>query len=244
MNKVIKMIILIILSCSVYFIYQHTKNSIINITSIGDTLSMGFNSYGIKEYGYIDYYKDYLNRENEKVNIVNDYSKRDLSITNLLEQSMNDPKFKKELSESTTVILTVGYNDLLYKLSLQESINEKVLNQIIIEISTDYKNLITEMRKYYKREIIVIGYYASNKNDYYLNKGIRKLNQILSSSNEVDYIDTYNLLSNRNLYFSHPNTNYPNRAGYQAISKKIITKTLEKKENIWYINNAFNYYDK
>lgn len=232
MKKVIKLVILMILSCSVYFIYQQTKNSIINITSIGDTFSMGINSYGIKEYGYIDYYKDYLTKENENVNIINDYSKKDLSIMNLLEQVKNDSKIKKELSESSTVILTVGYNDLLYKLSLQETISEKILHQIITEILKDYKNLITEIRKYYKREIIVIGYYASNKNDYYLNKGIRKLNQVLSNSNEVDYIDTYNLLSNRNLYFSHPNTNYPNRTGYQAISKKIITKTLEKKENV------------
>ena len=74
MKKVIKLVILMILSCSVYFIYQQTKNSIINITSIGDTLSMGINSYGIKEYGYIDYYKDYLTKETENVNIINEYS--------------------------------------------------------------------------------------------------------------------------------------------------------------------------
>lgn len=232
MKKVIKLVILIILSCSVYFIYQQTKNSIINITSIGDNLSLGINSYGIKEYGYIDYYRDYLTKNNEKINIIDDYSKKDLSIENLLEQVINAPKIKKDLSESKIVILTIGYNDLLYKLSLQEIVNENSLNKIINDIETSYNKLITEMRKYYKRKIVVIGYYASIKNDYYLNKGIRKLNEVLSSSEEIDFIDTYNLLSNKELYFSNPNTNYPNRLGYQAISKKIITKTLEKNKNV------------
>ena len=122
MKKVIKLIILIILSCSVYFIYQNTKNSVINVTNIGDSLALGINSYGIKEYGYVDYYKDQLIKENQKVNIINAYSKKDLSITTLLEQIKNTPKIKKDLSETNILILTVGYNDLIYELSIQDNI--------------------------------------------------------------------------------------------------------------------------
>lgn len=228
MNKITKLIILIILSCSVYFIYQQTKNSIINIANIGDNLALGINPYGIKESGYIEYTKDYLIEENEKVIINNEFSKKELSISILLEQVKNNPQLKKTLSEANLLILSIGYNDLLYKLSLKEKININNLNLIIREISDEYNDLLKEIRKYYKRNIIVIGYYASNKDDYYLNKGIRKLNEVLSSTNEVEFIDTYSLLSNRDKFFPNPYINFPNRIGYQEISKKIINKTLEK----------------
>ena len=58
MKKTTKLLILIILSLSVYFIYQNTKSNNIKILNIGDKLSQGINSYGIKEYGFIDHYKD------------------------------------------------------------------------------------------------------------------------------------------------------------------------------------------
>lgn len=232
MKKVLKLVVLIIISCSVYFIYQQTKNSLININNIGDSLSQGINSYGIKEYGYVDYYKDYLEKENNRVNVINKYSKEDMSIKNLLNQIKTTAKIKKDLIETNLLILTVGYNDLIYSLSLQEEVTNIEFQKIMSTIEKDYTELITEIRKYYKKEIIAIGYYSSNKKDYFLNKGIRELNKMLALNEEVSYIDTYSLLSNREKYFSNPNINYPNRLGYQAISKKIIRKTLEKAENI------------
>lgn len=229
MHKLKKLIILILLSCSVYFIYQNTKNSVFNITNIGDNLAIGVNPYGIKESSYIEYIKDYINAQNKSVYIENNFNKKDLTINILLEQVKNNPNIKKTLSESNLLILAIGYNDLLYKLSLKEKINMKNLNEVINEISDDYNDMIKEIRRFYKRDIIVIGYYCSNKESYYLNKGIRKLNETLSNSKEVTYIDTYNLLSNREKYFPNPHLNYPNNIGYQEIAKKIITKTLEKK---------------
>jgi len=232
MNKVYKFIFLIILSCSVYFIYQHTKNSVTTIANIGDSLSQGINSYGITEHSYAEYYQDYLLENNQKVILNNDYSIKDSTIKNLLEQVKNNPHLKNIISESNLIILTSGYNDLVYKLSITDKINKIELERILKEIETDYNNLISEIRKYSKKQIFVIGYYNSNKKEYYLNQGIKELNKILMSNKEIDYIDTYNLLSNRDKYFSNPNSNYPNRFGYIEISNKIIAKTLEKSRNI------------
>lgn len=243
MNKVTKLLILIVLSCSVYFIYNQTKNSLLNITNMGDSFSVGINSYGVKESSYVDYYVEHLLRNNQKVNISTEFSKKDLSISTLLEQVKNNPIIKKVLTETDILFLTVGYNDYVYKLSLIENINMETLDRTIKDISLEYNELITEIQKYYKRKIVVIGYYASTKKDYYFNKGLRKLNEALSTcSEDIEYIDTYELLSNRNKFFSNPKLNYPNSLGYQEISKKIIEKRLEKSKNIWYINNAFNYY--
>ena len=67
MNRITKLLILITISLAVYFIYNNTNNKTLKIMSIGDSYSLGINSYGIKDYGYIDYYKDLLEEENKEV---------------------------------------------------------------------------------------------------------------------------------------------------------------------------------
>ena len=227
MNRKIKLLILLLLSMSVYFIYQSTKNNTYTITNIGDSLSLGINSYGIKEYSYVDYYKEYLSNIKNNI-IVNNIKDKELSISNLLLTIKNKQSIKKDLYDTDILILTIGYNDLIYDISIEDNINELKLNNIIKKININYNELIKEIRKYYKEKIIVIGYPTSNKDNIYINKGIIRLNNILKNNKEIIYIDTYNLLSNRRKYFSNPNSNYPNKYAYMTISNKIIEKTLEK----------------
>lgn len=225
MNRLTKLIILIILSCSVYFIYQNNKNSTVKVLSIGDNLSLGINSYGIKEYSYIDYYKDYLLESNDQVYVIDNYSNKDLSLKELLTILKNNNTIKKDLISSNYLILNVGYNDLVYKLSLEDNLNTNKLDRIIKSIELDYNNSIKEIRKYYKEKIIVVGYYKSFKDDYYLNQGIKRLNSILECNSNITYIDTYKLLNNYSKYFSNPNSYYPNNLAYLQISQEIIKKT-------------------
>ena len=218
MSRPIKLLILIVLSLSVYFIYQNTKESNIQILSLGDGLSKGINSYTIVEYSHLDYYKDYLISKNIEVRLIDNYSDEDLTIHELLELVKNNNYLKRDLMESHLLFLTVGYNDLLYKLSLEEDISIPKLNMIIDEINAEYKELLIEIKKYYKNRIIIVGYPKSNKDDYYLNLGIRKLNRILNTNT---FIDTYNILNYRDKYFSNPNSYYPNRLGYERIFEEI-----------------------
>ena len=224
MSRPIKLLILIILSLSVYFIYQNTKESNIQILSLGDGLSKGINSYTIVSYSHLNYYKDYLISKNIEVNVIDNYSDEDLTIHELLDLVRNNNYLKRDLMESHLLFITIGYNDLLYKLSLEEDISMPKLNRIIDEINSEYKELLIEIKKYYKNEIIIVGYPKSNKDDYYLNLGIRKLNRILNTNT---FIDTYNLLNDKNKYFSNPNSFYPNRQGYERIYEE-IKKTLDK----------------
>ena len=218
MNRPIKLLILILLSLSVYFIYQLTKESNIQILSLGDGLSKGINSYTIVESSHLNYYEEYLKSKNIKVKVISDYSKEDLTIHELLELVKNNNYLKRDLMESHLLFITVGYNDLLYKLSLEDNISIPKLNKIIDEINIEYKELLKEIKKYYKNEIIIVGYPRTNKDDYYLNLGIRKLNRLLNTNT---FIDTYNLLNNRNKYFSNPKSYYPNRLGYKRIYEEI-----------------------
>lgn len=224
MNKAIKLLILIILSLSVYFIYQNTKETKIKIITFGDSLSLGINSYGNREYGYIDYLKDYL-EETKEVELMN-YSDKTLSIQELLEKIKTNPKIKGDLLESHLLILNVGYNDIIYKINLEENISPSRINKINDEITKSYDSLLKEINKYYKNKIIVVGYPKSNSDNYYYNVSIRNLNKYLENNKRITYIDTYKLLSNRIKYFSNPNSYYPNRNGYLKISRELINIDL------------------
>lgn len=228
MKKLMKLLILIIISLSVYIIYQKTNNTTYTITSFGDKLSLGINSYGITEYSYIDYYKDYLKNTKKNIIINRKYSNQTQTIREVLKEIKQTPNIKRTLADTDILIITLGYNDLLEGLSIIENINETKLNELIKEISANYNELLSEIRKYYHEKIIVIGYYESNKDEYYINKGIKKLNLILNST-DVEFINTYNILNNKKKYFSNPNSYYPNHYGYNAISKEIIGLGLAKK---------------
>ena len=225
MKRLLKLGILILLSLSVYFIYQKTKDTTIQIMNVGDSLALGINSYGVKDNGYIDFYIEELKEKNIKV--IDKYAKKDLTIDNLYTTIQNNNVMKRDLRESHQLILCIGYNDLIYKLNLEENLNNNKFQRIMKEIEEEYNLLIKEITKYYKYPIIVIGYYSSNKEDYYLNKGIEELNNILEKTDNSTYIDTYDILKNRQKYFSNPHSYYPNILGYQRIAQKIITKTLE-----------------
>lgn len=228
MKKLLKLLLLIVVCSSVFYIYQNTKNSKYNIVNIGDELSISINSYGIKDYSPISYYKNELLKTHKKVNINNKYSEYENSILIMLEKIKNDNYLKKILSSSNQVIITLGYNDLIYKLNVSDELNSSKFYKIIKEIEQNYNNLIKEIRKYTQKEIIVILYPDTYKEDYYLKKGIVYLNQLLKNNKEITYIDTYDLLNDRKKYFSNPYSYYPNRYGYIEISREIIRKTLEK----------------
>ena len=87
----------------------------------------------------MNYYKDYLISKNIEVNVIDNYSDEDLTIHELLDLVRNNNYLKRDLMESHLLFITIGYNDLLYKLSLEEDISIPKLNRIIDEINSEYK---------------------------------------------------------------------------------------------------------
>ena len=148
MKKLLKLLLLIVVCSSVFYIYQNTKNSKYNIVNIGDELSISIDSYGIKDYSPVSYYKNELLKTHKKVNINNKYSEYENSILIMLEKIKNDNYLKKILSSSNQVIITLGYNDLIYKLNVSDELNSSKFYKIIKEIELNYNNLIKEIRKY------------------------------------------------------------------------------------------------
>lgn len=225
MNKFIKLISLIIISLSVYIIYNKTNNSCYKITNIGDKLSLGVDNNSVEK-GYIDFYKEYIKREKKEVIIDNSYSNKNQTLNNTLLLIKNNSEIKRKIIDSNLIIITLGYNDLMYSINTEEKNDTVTMKRIFKEINNNYNMLINEITKYYHKDILVIGYYK-NYNDDHINKGIVELNKILEKNKNVYYIDTYNTLNNREKYFNNPNSYYPNRRGHFEITKKIISKTLE-----------------
>ena len=227
MNIKIKLFSIIVLSCSVFFIYKNVDKKIL-ILNIGDSISLGINSFGIKEYSPVDYYKDYLIKQQKKVFLNNCYSRKDITIKELKEIIENTSKIKKSLIESHILFLSLGYNDIIYEINLEEEMNENKNKKIIYKIKSNYENLLKEIRKYYKKEIVIIGIHESKIDNYYIKKSIREINKYLENNNNIIYINTNHILKSSNDYYSNPQNSYPNYLGYRKIAENII-KSLENK---------------
>lgn len=239
LSRKTKLLILIIMSLSVFFIYKATNHNNINYTTLGDSLSYGKDCYGQIDYGYSDYIKDYLKTINKLKIYSKDYTKEDMTIDSLYNTLLSEEKvnyknkknnLKIILRDSDYLTMSIGLNDLLYKLSLTSNFTDENLNIIIKELDTSFDNLITEIRKVYNQEIFVVGYYAVDKNNKFLNKAIRRLNNIYKENPYVTYISTTELAENPTVFLPNPSSYYPNYKGYQLISNKIIVKIAKKLE--------------
>ncbi len=236
MNKKIKIIILILLTSSIYFIYQETNNNNITYVSLGDSLSLGENSYGAISYGYSDYFKDYL----QDKNILSIYNKTYTSKTKTITELYNDIlvdetitidsdnyNLRRLLSDADIISLSIGLNDLILETNTEEYLSIYKENKIVESVYDKYEKLISEIKKYYNKKIYVIGYYENNsKYDKLISKINNKYKQLCKRNNDI-FIDT-SFISNNSKYFDNPKSYYPNNFAYQKISKKMID-AYEKK---------------
>ncbi len=238
MKKLIspKMIILhLITLISIILISKKSTIHQLHYLSLGDGYSQGINSYGIIDYGYSDYLKDKLNRTNKLKFYTKDFSRKDISIKLLQSNIINNEiivlnkqkiALKEELQNSDLITLSIGLNDLIYYLSLESDKNIRIIDKILQDTEESFESLIKEIRKYYKKDIYVIGY-PQQVEDYYLSLSIRKYNSFLANHKDLIYITPIN----NTKYYNNPKSNYPTKEGYQVLSNKIYkkyTKMLEK----------------
>ena len=135
---------------------------------------------------------------------------------------------KEIIRESDTLTLTIGLNDLLYKMSITSNLTTEKLNMILEEINTSLTSLLEEIEKYYHNKIIFVGYYESPAYNKYVNYGIKKLNNIISKHPQIIFISTENLFYQNKGLTSNPKLPYPNSKGYKEIANLIINKMPQK----------------
>ncbi len=242
-RKHVKLIIFIIICLLIFIIYTRNNKNNINYVSLGDGFSLGIDSYDIIDYGYSDYIKDYLSSEQLLNKYIKSFSSKEMSIEMLhdcillnknVDLATQNINIKESLREARLITITIGLNDLLYQLSINNNLTSSKIDEIVNRIELSFDELIKEIRKYYKYDIYVIGYYNVNPSNETLKEAIKQLNRIYKNNEDVIYIPTYDIFEKNQNYKSNPNNIYPNRDGYQAISQEIISKIskkLEKQKN-------------
>ena len=223
-------LLVLIIFISILSIYKITNHNNITYLSLGDGYAKGVNSYGIEEYGYSDYLRDKLQEKNKLKFYTKDFSKNNKSIKMLYNDIINNKKItnnnqtfylKEELQEADIITLHIGLNDLKYEIMVEENMNYEKLEKIIEKLKKEYDTLIKEIKRYYKKDLYVIGYPINYLESYYTSIGIRKLNDYLRNNKQIIYIPVDTLENNKEKYFSNPNSNYPNRKGYLELANNI-----------------------
>lgn len=238
MNRKQKLLILILLSLSVYFVYQITNKKNFTYIVLGDSFSMGKNSYGGYTYGYEDYLLDYLKKEKE-VQFIDFYTSKNENINTLYNKFLKDDievinnksyNLKRILTESDIVTISIGLNDILYEYYIDKSVlkSQYKEDKLVDSIYKNFKNLMNEVIKY-TSNIYVLGY--PERNEY--SSLIKKINykyKLYCKNKKIEFVDTNNLL-NKWEYFDNTNTIFPNTKGYKKISQKIIKKYKNKEKS-------------
>ncbi len=232
MKRYCKLIILFLVILIIYFIFKNNNSNNITYISLGDHLALGVNSYEGVDYGYSDYVKDYLAKEKELKFYTKAYASKDMSIDRLYSSIITNEKMtyknkklslKEIIRESDFLTLTVGINDLIYKMSITNNMSNDKLDIILEEIRVSFDRLISEIKKYYHNDIYFVSYYENPYYSNYTNYAIRKLNRVLEENKDIIFISTEELFKDRSLV-SSPRSPFPNSKGYKKISELIIEK--------------------
>lgn len=233
----------------VFLIYITNIDNKIYYVALGDSLAAGQTPYGEKTgYGYTDYVKDYLEKKDKLEVYTKGFAISGYRTTDLM-RDINDNKkikindksisIKQALIKADIVTLSIGANDLFYKLGVTtKTVNledEESLYQYIDEIMKDMDQLLKLVRQYCKEDIILVGYYnpfsdqvSENRDKYdnifrYANEQYKKV----CDRYKIHYVDIYNDFNSHKDYLPNPLDVHPSTQGYEAISKKVI-KVIDK----------------
>lgn len=223
-----KIIFILILFLSCYIIYNLTVDSKYYYLSIGDYLSYGVNSYGVKENGYSFYVKNYLEKE-DKLKYYNDsftgVNYRIVDLINMIKYNEvkvfngKNININQLLKKADVITLSVGMNDLYYKLKVNDDNIYNYMNGLI----NDMDELLKYIDRFNHEKVFVLGYYNVRVEQEYINYINVKLKYIVEN-NDFIYIDLSNIFDNNPIYFDKKGSFVPNNEGYLKISKIIVDK--------------------
>lgn len=227
MKKIISILILF-LSC--YFIYNLTIDNELFYLSIGDGIAKGITDDGnVSEYNYTDSIKNYLTSKNKLKGFNNSFVDKDYRITDLLRII----KYKEEivvnndhisinelLKKADIVTISLGMNELYYKILVD---NNNIYSYIDGMLS-DMELLLKEVDRYNHKKVIVLGYYNTKDNNKDIFNYVNyKLKNIVNKRG-FEFVDVDKIINNNTNYFTNNTNFYLNNEGHQKISQIIVEK--------------------
>ncbi len=199
MKKIILILFLFFLLFSCYYIYNITEDNNLYIVSIGDNVA-------------------------NISNVDNTYINKDYHITDLLniikynQENNNQISIHRLLNKADILIISIGMNDIYYKLNN----NHKEIYTYLNNIINNYEEILNEISKYNYNQVYILGYYnITNKNNDIFTYINYKLKQI-TNSYKYTYIDLNSIFYNHHEYLIDKDTYYLNQKGIDKINRKIV----------------------
>ncbi len=173
-----------------------------------------------KNFGF--YSKEFTFKDIRTIDVINNIN-NNILIDNISIQNI--------LNRTNLLIINVGNNEINYKLSTLDNSenNDNIVYNYLDEVIDDVKNLIERVKDFNEGKIIFLGPYNNTLNEEnnkyydYINK---KLNLIMHS-NDIEYINLYNLLNKNSDYLTKTNPIYITNEGNLAIFNKLYSKINE-----------------
>lgn len=234
----------IILVC--FLVYLNFSGEKLIYVALGDSLAAGVNPYGEVGYSYTDFIADYLKDKGKLDLFVKDYTVSGYKSLDVLRDIHDNKKVlieEKEynirmlLREADLVTISIGANDFLKYFSVDnlhlDDINyykEQVDNVLL-----DVDKLFSEVSKYAKCQVIVVGYYNPFPVLFYnYEKNIDEIFDYVDSNYQqltekygFSYISLYNVFKENSNFLPNPFDIHPNINGYKKIADILIDYYLK-----------------
>ena len=201
-----KIILILFLFISCYLIYINTEKKELTYVAIGDKIAdINYNNQ------FKNYNNEYINKEYRIIDLIN-----------IIKYNVetNKKSIHQILKKSDILIVSIGMNDLYYKLNTNTINIYTYLNDMLNNIDKLFK----EINKYNYKHIFILGYYniSTKYNDLftYINYKAKKI----AEKYKYEYIELNNVLKNSPNFYQNNNTFNLNNEGYQEINKIIVEK--------------------
>lgn len=223
--KLKKLMIASILCLLVFFIYLSTVDKKVYYLNLGSSLAKGINSYGVEDYGYADYVKDYLEEKGLLEKMVS-FTEEDYRVSDLIRDIKDNKKnekvtLKNALIKADLVTISIGFEDIYPKIS---SSDYSYFDESIL----DMEELFKLVREYCKEDIFFLGYYNPSEEGEevytYLNERLSEL----CKKYQIEYVTLYSIFEeNKENFLPNKENIYPSKEGYTTIGYEIVAK-IEK----------------
>jgi len=234
-----------IILVSIFFL---TRDKEIYYLSLGDSLAAGQTPNNTISESYGDYVAEYLKDKEVLEFYTKGFSKSGYRSIDLLNDLKNNKKIKvknKDLTikhaliKADIVTVSIGSNDLFYKLNIGNEFDLNEFDDIytyVDESIRDVDKLLYELRKSCKEQIMVFGFYnpftnfSSSFADtvepviLYANDKMEKLVR----KYDMTYIDIHDVFLANNNYLPSKLEIHPTKEGYKAMSRSVIN-LIDKK---------------
>ena len=238
----------IITAIILVIIFLITKDKKIYYLSLGDSLAIGQTPDNTISNSYGDYISEYLKDKEVLEFYTKKFSKSDYRSIDLLQDIKNNKKIKYDKKEITLknalikadlVTVSIGTNDLFYKLNLGNEFDMNEYDDMytyVDEVILDIDKLLYLLRKSCKEQIMVLGFYnpftnfspsLSNTVEPIIIYANSKLENIVKKYN-MTFVDIHDTFLANNNYLPSKLEIHPTEYGYRAIAKNIIKLIDEK----------------